>query len=62
MSGNKRCGPFDGASLESGHKNVLFLALARLINAVAVAQRRQLLDMLARNPEPVPTGVAATDA
>ena len=40
-----------GARLEAGQENVWFLALARLISAVPVEQRRELLDVLAKGPE-----------
>jgi len=51
-----------GASLEAGAESMLFLALARLIGALPLAQRLQLLDMARNNLEPVPTEAAATEA
>ena len=44
-----------GASLEAGAESTLFLALARLIGALPVAQRLQLLDMVRNGLEPVLT-------
>ncbi len=51
-----------GASLEAGAESTLFLALARLIGALPVAQRLQLLDVVRNGLEPVQTEVAATEA
>jgi hypothetical protein len=50
-----------GASLEAGAESTLFLALARLIDALPVAQRLQLLDMVRNNLEPLPTEAATTE-
>jgi len=49
-----------GASLEAGAESTLFLALARLIGALPVAQRLQLLDIMRSGLEPIQTEVAAT--
>ena len=50
------CADFlEGARLEAGNEDVWLLAVARLIDTVPVARRRQLLDMLAKGPEPVPS-------
>jgi hypothetical protein len=49
-----------GASLEAGAECTLFLALARLISALPVAQRLQLLDVVRSGLETVQTEVAAT--
>ena len=51
-----------GASLEAGAESTLFLALARLISALPVAQRLQLLDMVKNGFEPVRTETAAAKA
>jgi hypothetical protein len=51
-----------GASLEVGAENMLFLALARLIGALPVKQRLQLVEVVRNNLEPVPTEAAATEA
>ena len=51
-----------GASLEAGAESTLFLALARLIGALPVAQRLQLLDIVRNGLEPIQTEVAATEA
>ena len=51
-----------GASLEAGAENTLFLALARLIGALPVAQRLQLLEIVSNGLEPVHTEAAATEA
>ena len=51
-----------GASLETDHENALFVALARLIDALLAAQRLQLLDMVRNGLEPIQTEVAATEA
>jgi hypothetical protein len=48
-----------GASLEPGAENMLFLALARLIGILLVAQRLQLLEMVRASLEPVQTEAAA---
>ena len=44
-----------GASLEPGAEDMLFLALARLIGILPVAQRLQLLEMVRNSLEPVQT-------
>ena len=44
-----------GASLEAGAEGTLFLALARLIGILPVAQRLQLLEMVRTSLEPVQT-------
>jgi hypothetical protein len=49
-----------GASLEAGEENVLFLALARLISDLPLAQRLQLLDVVRNGLETVQTEAAAT--
>jgi hypothetical protein len=49
-----------GASLEPGAENMLFLALARLIEILPVAQRLQLLEMVKATLEPVQTEATAT--
>jgi len=49
-----------GASLEAGAENTLFLALARLISALPVAQRLQLLDIVRSGLEPKRTEITAT--
>jgi hypothetical protein len=49
-----------GASLEPGAENMLFMALARLIGILPVAQRLQLLEMVRASLEPVQTETAAT--
>ena len=49
-----------GASLEPGAEDMLFLALARLITVLPVAQRLQLLEMARTSLEPVQTEAAAT--
>ena len=51
-----------GASLEAGAESTLFLALARLISALPVAQRLRLLDIVRNGLEPIQTKVAATEA
>ena len=51
-----------GASLEAGAESTLFLALARLISALPVAQRLQLLEIVRNSLEPVQTEAAATEA
>jgi hypothetical protein len=51
-----------GANLEAGEENTLFLALARLIGALPVAQRLQLLEMVRNGLEPIQTEAAATEA
>ena len=45
-----------GASLEAGAESTLFLALARLIGALPVEQRLQLLDIVRNGLEPVQNG------
>src|ERR1700722_17617188 len=49
-----------GASLEPGAEDMLFLALARLIGILPVAQRLQLLEMTRNSLEPIQTEGAAT--
>ena len=49
-----------GASLEPGAEDMLFLALARLIAILPVAQRLQLLEMVRNSLERVQTEAAAT--
>ena len=49
-----------GASLEPGAEDVLFLALARLIGVLPVAQRFQLLEMVRMSIERTKTETAAT--
>jgi hypothetical protein len=49
-----------GASLEPGAEDMLFLALARLINVLPVAQRLQLLEMVRTSLEPIQTEAAST--
>jgi hypothetical protein len=49
-----------GASLEPGAENVLFLALARLIGILPVAQRLQLLEIVRASLEPQQIETAAT--
>jgi len=51
-----------GASLEAGAESTLFLALARLISALPVAQRLKLLDMVRNGLEPVQTEASAATA
>ena len=51
-----------GASLEAGTESTLFLALARLISALPVAQRLRLLDVVRSGLEPIQSEVAATEA
>jgi len=51
-----------GASLEAGPESTLFLALARLIGALSVAQRLQLLDIVRNGLEPVHAETAAITA
>ena len=51
-----------GASLEAGAESTLFLALARLIGALPVAQRLQLLEIVRNGFEPVQTEAAAAKA
>jgi hypothetical protein len=51
-----------GASLEADQENALFLALARLIGALHVAQRLQLLDLVRSSLERIRAEVAATEA
>ena len=51
-----------GASLEAGAESTLFLALARLIGALPVKQRLQLLDVVRSGLETVQKEVAATEA
>ena len=51
-----------GASLEPGAEDMLFLALARLITVLPVAQRLQLLEMARTSLEPVQTEAAAVKA
>ena len=51
-----------GASLEAGTEGTLFIALTRLIGALPVEQRLQLLDIVRNSLEPVQTEAAATEA
>jgi hypothetical protein len=51
-----------GASLEPGAEDMLFLALARLIGILPVAQRLQLLEMVRNSLESVQTEAAAAKA
>jgi hypothetical protein len=51
-----------GASLEPSAEDMLFLALARLIAVLPVAQRLQLRDMVRNSLEPVQTETAAAKA
>jgi hypothetical protein len=51
-----------GASLEAGAESTLFLALVRLISALPVAQRLQVLEIVRNSPEPIQTEVAASKA
>jgi len=51
-----------GASQEAGLENSLFLALARLIDALPVAQRLQLLGIVRNSLEPIQTETAAAKA
>ncbi len=50
-----------GASLEAGAESKLFLALARLVGALAVAQRKQLLEIVRNGLEPVHTEAATIE-
>jgi len=50
-----------GASLEAGAESKLFLALARLVGALAVAQRKQLLEIVRSGLEPVHTEAATIE-
>ena len=43
-------------------EDMLFLALARLIGVLPVAQRLQLLELVRNSLEPVQTEAAATEA
>ena len=49
-----------GASLEPGAEDMLFLALARLIGILPVAQRLQLLEMVRNSLDPIQTETATT--
>jgi hypothetical protein len=51
-----------GASLETDQENALFLALARLIGAIAAAQRLRLFEIMRKNFEPVQAETAAITA
>ena len=51
-----------GASLETDQENGLFLALARLISALSVAQRLQLLEIVRNRLEPDQREAVATEA
>ena len=51
-----------GASLEAGAESTLFLALARLIGALPVAQRLQLLEIVRNRLEPIQREAVATEA
>ena len=62
LLGDDRC-RFSGRSEPgTGAENTLFLALARLIGALPVAQRLQLLEIVSNGLEPVHTEAAATEA
>ena len=50
------------ASLDAGAENTLFLALARLIGALPVAEQLHLLDIVRNSLEQIQTAVAATEA
>jgi hypothetical protein len=57
------CADFlEGASLEPGAEDMLFLALARLIGILPVAQRLQLLEMVRACVDAVQTEAAAAKA
>jgi hypothetical protein len=51
LLGDDLCGFFGGGSLEAGAESTLFLALARLIGALPMALRLQLLEMVRNNLE-----------
>ena len=51
-----------GASREAGGEGRLFMALVRLISALPVAQRSQLLDIVRNGLEPIQTEAATTEA
>ena len=51
-----------GVSLEAGAEGTLFLALARLIGALPVAQRLQLLEIVRNSFEPAQREAVATEA
>lgn len=51
-----------GVSLGAGQENTLFLALVRLIRALPVARKLQLLDLVRKNHEPGPKEAPATEA
>ena len=51
-----------GASLEAGQENTLFLALARLIGALAASQRQRLLEIVRNGRDRIPTEAAAIPA
>ncbi len=51
-----------GANLEAGEENTLFLALARLIGALPMAQRVQLLEIVRNSLERVQTEATTTEA
>ena len=50
------------ANLEAGAESISFLAFTRLIGALPVGQRLQLLDMVRNSLEPVQTEAATTEA
>ena len=57
------CADFlEGASREAGSEGTLFMALVRLISALPVAQRSQLLDIVRNGLEPIQTEAATTEA
>ena len=51
-----------GASLEAGQENTLFLALARLIGALAASQRQRLFEIVRNGRDRIPTEAAAIPA
>jgi hypothetical protein len=51
-----------GASFEAGTENALFMALVRLISALRVAQRLQLLEIVRYSLEPIQTNAATIEA
>ncbi len=51
-----------GSSFEAGTENALFMALVRLISALRVAQRLQLLEIVRYSLEPIQTNAATIEA
>ena len=51
-----------GASLQAKTEGTLFLALARLIDTLPIAQRLQLLEIMRNDLEPVQSEAASTEA